>query len=76
MAKPKPSDKVAQPARKTGLIQFLRESVRELKRVRWPNRREVTTYTAAALIVCFAMALLVWGFDLGVSKVLSLIHVV
>lgn len=76
MAKPKPNDAVAQPERKTGVFQFFRESFREIKRVRWPNRREVTTYTTVVLVVCFIMALLVWGFDIGVSKLLSFINVV
>lgn len=76
MAKPKPNDTVARPERRTGVIQFFRESFRELKRVRWPSRREVTTYTAVALLVCFVMGALVWGFDIGVSKLLSLINVI
>lgn len=76
MAKPKPSDAAVQPERRTGFVQFFRETFRELKRVRWPSRREVVSYTSAALLICFVMALAVWGFDVGVSKLLSLIHVV
>lgn len=76
MAKPKPNEASSDAVRRVGVIQFFRESFRELKRVKWPNRREVTTYTTVALVVCFAMGLLVWLFDIGVSKLLSLIHVV
>ncbi|MCL6547387.1 MAG: preprotein translocase subunit SecE [Alicyclobacillus sp.] len=57
-------------------IGFFRDTRHELKRIRWPGRREVVNFTAAALLTCFAMALLVWAFDLGVSKLLSLIGLV
>ncbi|MBX5436895.1 MAG: preprotein translocase subunit SecE [Alicyclobacillaceae bacterium] len=55
---------------------FFRDTRHEMKRIRWPGRREVVNFTAAALLTCFAMALLVWVFDLGVSKLLSLIGLV
>ena len=73
----KPRDTVLEPKpRRTGLVAFFRESWIELRRVRWPNRKEVVNYTAATLITTVVMGLLVWGFDLGVSKLLSLIGLV
>jgi len=75
MAEPK--DIVIQPKRRTArVVSFFVETYRELRRVRWPGRREVVTYTAAALIMCSVMGLLVWGFDVGVSKLMSLIGLV
>ncbi|WP_229776356.1 preprotein translocase subunit SecE [Alicyclobacillus cellulosilyticus] len=59
--------------RRNAVIAFLRESVHEVKRVRWPRRREVVNYTAATLLVCFIMGLLVWAFDVAVYRCMQLI---
>jgi preprotein translocase subunit SecE len=75
MAKPKEAVDQLKP-RRVGPITFLRETFHELKRVRWPGRKEVVNYTTAALLVCFVMGLLVWGFDVGVDKLLSLVKIV
>ncbi|MCL6517311.1 preprotein translocase subunit SecE [Alicyclobacillus sp.] len=75
MAKPK--EAVAQPKpHRTGVVRFFSETVHELRRVRWPKRREVVNYTVAALLVCFIMGLLVWGFDLGVARLFALVNLV
>lgn len=76
MAKPRETVLEPKPRRRTGLVAFFRESWIELKRVRWPGRKEVFNYTTAALLVTLIMGLLVWGFDLGVSKLMSLIGLV
>jgi preprotein translocase subunit SecE len=62
--------------RRGGIIAFFRESWRELERVHWPLRKEVTDYTVACLLTCLVLALLIWGFDVGVSKLMSLIGLV
>lgn len=62
--------------RRGGVVAFFRESWRELARVRWPSREEVTNYTVACLLTCLVLAFLVWGFDVGVSKLMSLIGLV
>lgn len=75
MAEPKES--IAQPKpHRVGLTRFIRETFGELRRVRWPRRKEVFNYTAAALAVCFIMGVLVWAFDIGVAKLMSLIGLV
>lgn len=60
---------------RSGFFSFLAESIREMRRVRWPKRHDVVTYTAAALIVCVVLGVLIWGFDLGVGRVMTLIGV-
>ncbi|MCF8566024.1 preprotein translocase subunit SecE [Alicyclobacillus tolerans] len=73
----KPSEKILQPKRrKTGVVAFFRESLIEIKRVRWPGRQEVINYTTAAVLTTIVMGLLVWGFDLGIAKLMSLIGLV
>ena len=67
---------VKEKRRRGGMLTFFRESWHEIPRVRWPSRKEVTSYTIASLLTCFILALLVWGFDLGVQKLMSLIGLV
>ncbi|MCL6445494.1 MAG: preprotein translocase subunit SecE [Alicyclobacillus sp.] len=57
-------------------VDFFRETYVELKRVRWPKRKEVVNYTVAALAICLIMGLLVWLFDAGVAKLMSLFGMV
>lgn len=80
MAKPRQSVTQISPSggegregmfRRTG--RFFVETVWELRRVRWPGRKEVINYTVAALLTCLIMGLLVWLFDIGVFKVMTLL---
>ncbi|RIV24517.1 preprotein translocase subunit SecE [Alicyclobacillaceae bacterium I2511] len=75
MAKPNQTITDIRP-RRTGPVKFFAETIRELKRVHWPGRREVINYTTAALLVCLFMGLLVWGFDVGIAKLLSLVGLI
>ena len=47
---------------------YVRESVAELKRVDWPSRRQVQTYTIVVLACVVVLGILLATFDLGVSK--------
>lgn len=74
----KPNDTLVelnQQAKRTGIVAFFKESFREFKRVRWPKRREVVVYTAACLLVCAILGVLIWAFDIGVSAAMSAIGV-
>ncbi|MEX0952942.1 MAG: preprotein translocase subunit SecE [Nitriliruptoraceae bacterium] len=48
---------------RTSIGQFLREVRSELKKVAWPNRREVASYTVVVLVTTFVLVLIVWGMD-------------
>lgn len=65
----------AKKHKRTSFFGFFAESYQELKRVRWPKRREIVFYTSAALILCAILGLLIWGFDVGVSRLMSLVGV-
>lgn len=56
-------------------VRFFGETVHELRRVTWPTRKEVVQYTAAALITCLLMGLLVFAFDEGVAKIFALLGI-
>jgi len=70
------ADKVAQARRavpdprreRTGPRQFIREVRQELKKVNWPTRRELLTYTTVVLVTVVVLTSLVFGIDFVVGK--------
>ena len=61
---------------RVGIRQFLSEVRTELKRVAWPSRREVQTFTLVTLITSGFVTLYVFGLDIafkqGVLELLAL----
>jgi len=53
---------------RTGPRQYLREVRAELKKVAWPNRKEIVNSTIVVLIAVVFMTTLIFGFDYGSSK--------
>jgi preprotein translocase subunit SecE len=49
---------------------FVRQVVAELRKVVWPTRKELLTYTAAALVFCAFMVAIVEGLDYGFTKLM------
>ena len=47
---------------------YLREVRAELKKVAWPNRKEIINSTVVVLIAVVFMTTLIFGFDYGSSK--------
>ncbi len=48
---------------RTTPAQFLREVRGELKKVAWPNRKEVTSYTLVVLATTIVLTAFVFGLD-------------
>jgi preprotein translocase subunit SecE len=48
---------------------FLRQMVAELRKVIWPTRKELITYTWVVLVFVVIMAGLIALFDLGLARV-------
>ncbi len=53
---------------RTGLTQFLREVRSELRKVAWPDRQEVVSYTVVVLVTSFVLIMLVWGMDFVIRE--------
>jgi preprotein translocase subunit SecE len=54
--------------RKRSIGRFLREVVAELRKVIWPGRRELLTYTTVVIIFVIIMVSLVAGLDLLLAQ--------
>jgi preprotein translocase subunit SecE len=50
------------------LIKFLREVIAELRKVIWPNRKQMVTYTTVVLVFVIFMVAFISGLDLAFIK--------
>ncbi len=50
-----------------GLQRFIRNVTAELKKVNWPNRKELTTYTIVVIATVFIVAFIIWVWDVGLT---------
>jgi preprotein translocase subunit SecE len=53
---------------RTGFRQFLKEVKQELKKVAWPDRKQMLTYTTVVLVTVIVLTSFVFGIDLLISK--------
>ena len=60
--------RAAEVRQKRNLGRFLREVVAELRKVIWPGRRELITYTTVVIIFVAVMVALVAGLDILFAK--------
>jgi len=61
---------VKEKRKRTGARQFLREVRQELKKVDWPSRRELISYTTVVLVTIVVMTTFVFGLDYAFTKLL------
>lgn len=55
------------------MFSFFTESWSELKKVRWPSRKELTNYTWIVLGTIIVIAIYFWVLDIGISAVIEAI---
>jgi preprotein translocase subunit SecE len=52
---------------------YLKQVVAELRKVIWPNRKQMVSYTTVVLVFLAFMVALIGGVDLGLAKLVSLV---
>lgn len=52
---------------------FFSDSFAELKKVRWPSRKELTSYTLVVLFTIVLVTVYFWVLDIGISGLVELI---
>jgi preprotein translocase subunit SecE len=55
------------------MFSFFGESWSELKKVRWPTRKELISYTTVVLVTVTFVTVYFWVIDLGLSEILRLL---
>jgi preprotein translocase subunit SecE len=63
---------MATKVKRPGLVKFFKSVVAELKKVSWPNRKELTNYTLVVLFMGFITAVGIWVFDTFFRSMLTL----
>lgn len=51
---------------------FFVDSWGELRKVRWPTRKELTSYTIVVLVTVLFVTLYFYGLDMGISELVKL----
>lgn len=54
-----------------GVKRFFRNVSAELKKVNWPNRKELTTYTIVVIITVLVFSLIIFAWDSILSVIFS-----
>ena len=68
----KPVAKTNANVKKRGSFGGYLKGVRtEMKKVVWPTKHEMVSYTCVVLLTCFAFSMLFWGFDSGFLALLK-----
>jgi preprotein translocase subunit SecE len=52
---------------------YLKQVVAELRKVIWPNRKQMISYTSVVLVFLAFMVALIGGVDLGLAKLVTLV---
>lgn len=55
------------------LTKFIRDVRAEMRKVTWPNRKELFAYTAVVFVSVALAAFLIWVVDIALGQVLGLI---
>lgn len=55
------------------IARFFREVVSELKKVSWPSRKELTSYTIAVVIFVLIFGVITFLMDTGLSAAVNLL---
>jgi preprotein translocase subunit SecE len=63
--KPAKSGRPAKKSARTMPAVYVRQVIAELRKVIWPTRKELVTYTTVAIVFILVMTGLVTGFDTG-----------
>lgn len=54
-------------------FRFVRESLVELKKVSWPSRKELISYTVAVVVFVILFMIVIGAVDLGLSQLYKLV---
>ena len=55
------------------VVTYLRQVVAELRKVIWPNRKQMVSYTTVVLVFLAFMVALIGLVDLGLAKLVLLV---
>ena len=79
-SKPRGKAKTAKASQRVGLlapvkfvINYIKQVIAELRKVIWPNRKQMVSYTSVVLVFLVFMVALIGVVDLGLAKLVLLV---
>jgi len=54
-----------------GIVEFMRDTRKELHNVSWPGRRELVSTTVVVIVAVFFFGFFLWAVDLVVSPTMN-----
>jgi preprotein translocase subunit SecE len=65
----------ARPAKQRGgkPVRFVREAVSEMRKVLWPSRNELVTYSIVVIVFVVILVAIVAGLDIGFARLILLL---
>jgi len=64
-----PTKAIKKEAPAGGFRRFFRNVTAELKKVNWPSRKELLTYTVVVILTVLVVALIIWVWDVGLTVI-------
>uniref|UniRef100_A0A5Q5BFR7 Protein translocase subunit SecE n=2 Tax=unclassified Mycobacterium TaxID=2642494 RepID=A0A5Q5BFR7_MYCSS len=55
------------------VVNYIKQVVAELRKVIWPNRKQMVSYTSVVLVFLAFMVALIAGFDYGMARLVGLV---
>ena len=52
-------------------MSYLKETLAELKNVKWPNRKHIINYTIITILVAYLLGAMDFGFSQAMGKILG-----
>jgi len=56
--------------KENSLVKYIKESLNELKKVKWPTKNETINHTLLVIIICLVMGLFLGLIDFGLTEFL------
>jgi preprotein translocase subunit SecE len=56
------------------MVNFLRNVVKEMKKVSWPTRKELVRYTTTVLGTVAFVSVFFWAIDIGLGYLMQFIY--
>lgn len=57
----------------TYIVNYIKQVVAELRKVIWPNRKQMVNYTSVVLVFLVFMVALIYGVDYGLQRLVGLV---
>jgi len=51
-----------------------KDVISELKKVTWPTRKELTTYSIAVVVFVVVLGIIIYGFDAAISQLTNFLY--